>query len=125
MSAAAAKIDIVQSWSYGTLRSAVEDFASKFPELLVLLPGTGFIALQNSAGVHRLTFPLLARQLAQRQMAEDGLARLSTLGSEALAARVIFRALKQSTISYFSPVAGLPGFSRALARTLRELRLAG
>ncbi len=58
-------------------------------------------------------------------MAHDGLAPLSTLGCEALAARVVFRARKQGTISYFTPVAGLPGFSRALARTLRELRLAG
>ncbi len=58
-------------------------------------------------------------------MAELGLAPLSTLGSEALAARVIFRAREQESIEYFSPVAGLPGFSRALGRTLRELRLAG
>ncbi|MEO5926710.1 MAG: PD-(D/E)XK nuclease family protein [Bryobacteraceae bacterium] len=125
MRASAAKIDVVQSWSYGVLRSAVESFAAKFPELLVLLPGTGFIALQNTVGVHRLTFLQLARQLAQPQMAEDGIAPLGHLGSEALAARVIFRARQQSSISYFSPVAGLPGFSRALARTLRELRLAG
>jgi ATP-dependent helicase/nuclease subunit B len=125
MGAATAKIDVVQSWSYGRLRSALETFAAKFPELLELLPGTGFIPLRNTAGVHRLTFLQFACQIAQRQMAVEGLAPLSTLGSEALAARVVFQARKLGKLTYFTPVAGLPGFSRALARTLRELRLAG
>ena len=116
---------MVQSWANSTLCSAVEKFGSKFQELLVLLPGTGFTVFQNTAGVHRFTFLQLTRQLAQGRMAQAGLAPLSGLGSEALAARVVFRARQQGAIEYFSPVAGLPGFSRALARTLRELRLAG
>ena len=125
MGSSPAKIEVVQSWSYGILRSSVDAFAAKFQEILVLLPSTGFVAFQNTSGVHRLTFLQLARQLAQGQMAQERLAPLSTLGSEALAARVVFQARKLGKLFYFTPVAGLPGFSRALARTLRELRLAG
>ena len=121
--------DEVRSWSNGILGSAVESFATQLQECIVILPaGAHFFSFQNSAGsvgVHRLTFPQLARQLAQPRMAELGLAPLSALGSEALAARVIFCARQEDAIRYFSPVAGLPGFSRALSRTLRELRLAG
>lgn len=125
MHAAGSHIDVVQSWSNGILAAAVEAFGGQFPELLVVLPGTEFSIFQNTAGVHRLTLPQLVRQLAQGPMAEAGVAPLSGLGSEALAARVVFRARQEGTLGYFSGVAGLPGFSRALARTLRELRLAG
>lgn len=119
------QIDIAQSWSNGILCGAVEEFGAQFRELLVVLPGTGFSLFQNTTGVHRVTLPQLVRQLAQGPMAEAGVAPLSGLGSEALAARVVFKARREGTLSYFSPVAGLPGFSRALARTIRELRLAG
>jgi len=57
-------------------------------------------------------------------MAERGLAPLSGLGREAVAARVTQIALAQNQLVYFHPVAALPGFARALARTLVELRLA-
>jgi CRISPR/Cas system-associated exonuclease Cas4 (RecB family) len=125
MAAPTSKMDVVQSWSNSVLCSAMETFGSKFTELLAILPSTAYAVFQNTIGIHRLTLPQLARQLAQSRMAEAGIAPLSGLGTEALAARVIFRARQQGTIEYFSPVAGLPGFSRALARTLRELRLAG
>jgi CRISPR/Cas system-associated exonuclease Cas4 (RecB family) len=58
-------------------------------------------------------------------MAERGLAPLASLGQEALAARVAHEARRDHTLRYFDPVAGLPGFAAALARTLSELRLAG
>src|SRR5262249_55109359 len=45
-------------------------------------------------------------------------------GSEATAARVVFDARTEKVLEYFEPVATLPGFPRALARTLHELRLA-
>jgi len=57
-------------------------------------------------------------------MARLGLAPLSSLGREAVAARIAQKAQENQELSYFHPVAGLPGFARALARTLGELRLA-
>ena len=49
----------------------------------------------------------------------------SEAGTEALAARVVFDAAAAGDLTYFGPVASMPGFPKALARTLHELRLAG
>jgi len=46
-------------------------------------------------------------------------------GAEAVAARAIFDAVGAGELEYFNPVAAMPGFPKALARTLHELRLAG
>src|SRR5439155_12044877 len=46
-------------------------------------------------------------------------------GAEAIAARAAFDARAAGELAYFAPVAGMPGFPKALARTLYELRLAG
>src|SRR4029077_19906802 len=43
---------------------------------------------------------------------------------EAMAARAVFQAVQGDELAYFTPVARMPGFPRALARTLHELRLA-
>src|SRR5207249_1471060 len=47
---------------------------------------------------------------------------LSRLGVQALASRCIHRCLHEKVLEYFRPVAGMPGFARALATTLSELR---
>jgi CRISPR/Cas system-associated exonuclease Cas4 (RecB family) len=117
----------VQSRSNAKLVTAVLQFARRYPESLILTSpgGPGLTPADGSLGVHRLTFTQFARQAALPRMAELGLAPLSMLASEALAAHVAFRAREARSLRYFEPVAALPGFSRALARTLRDLRLAG
>jgi CRISPR/Cas system-associated exonuclease Cas4 (RecB family) len=57
-------------------------------------------------------------------MTVRGLAPLSSLGVEAIAARVIYAERESRPFAYFDGVATMPGFARALARTLGELRLA-
>ena len=106
------------------------DFARKYDQILVL--GATRAAADElafrigaAAGVHRLTLLQLAADLARPAMADRQLAPLTGLGVEALAARVIHAAREAGELSYFRPVAALPGFARALARTLGELRLAG
>ncbi len=76
-------------------------------------------------GVHRMTLIQLAGMLSTGSMARLKLAPLSRLGMEALAARSVFHCRRESRLEYFDPVAGTPGFPRALAATLRELRLEG
>jgi hypothetical protein len=49
----------------------------------------------------------------------------TTAGAEAMAARAVFDATAAGELEYFAPVASMPGFPKALARTLHELRLAG
>jgi ATP-dependent helicase/nuclease subunit B len=79
----------------------------------------------GAQGVHALTLTQLAANLAFEELGRRSLAPVSLLGIEALAARISHAALNAKQLSYFSPVAETPGFSRAVARTITELRLQG
>jgi ATP-dependent helicase/nuclease subunit B len=100
-------------WLVGASRGAADDLARG-------------IALESGAaiGVHRFSLPQLAARLAAPILAAEERAPATYLGSEAVAARATFDALKEGGLSYFAPVARTPGFPRALARTVQELRLA-
>lgn len=74
-------------------------------------------------GVHTLTLTQLAANLAAQPLGRLELAPISRLGIEALAARVVHAAATANALPYFAPVAQTPGFARALAKTLTELRL--
>ncbi|WP_216843139.1 PD-(D/E)XK nuclease family protein [Granulicella sp. S190] len=56
-------------------------------------------------------------------MMERGLSPVRRLAREAIAAEITARS--RAKLSYLAPVAGFPGFARALARTLEDLRLNG
>ncbi|MDB5108453.1 MAG: ATP-dependent nuclease, subunit, partial [Candidatus Binatus sp.] len=56
------------------------------------------------------------------QVAQRGLAPADGLAAEAVAARAVFHLAPTGALKYFEPVLNLPGFSRALARTLAEIR---
>ena len=98
----------------GASRGAVDDLART-------------IATETGAtfGHHRLSFTQLAARLAAAGLAAHGEAPASALGYEAVAARSAFEAANDKTLGYFSPVSRTPGFPKALARTLLELRLSG
>src|SRR5438132_5731261 len=74
-------------------------------------------------GMHRASLTQLAVRLASAEMARLGVAPATALGAEAVAARASFEALREQALTYFAPVARFPGFARALAATLAELRL--
>lgn len=73
-------------------------------------------------GTVRTTFALYVGSLARPVLAKRGLVVASSLTLEAVAARLARDA--QDALGPFHKVAKTPGFSRALARTLAELRLA-
>ncbi|HUN59452.1 MAG TPA: PD-(D/E)XK nuclease family protein [Candidatus Binataceae bacterium] len=75
------------------------------------------------AGVHRLTPNRLIAILAADQMAAMGLAPATSLATEAVAARAVFQLKRTGRLAWFEPVLDRPGFPRALARSLGELRL--
>ena len=75
-------------------------------------------------GLHRFSLAQLAARLAAPVLAGQRLAPSPYLASEAVAARATFDAARADALDYFLPVAHTPGFPRALARTLQELRLA-
>ncbi|MPZ17153.1 MAG: PD-(D/E)XK nuclease family protein [Luteitalea sp.] len=75
-------------------------------------------------GLHRFTLLQYASRAASSRLASRGLAPGTPLGTEAIAARAIFEAARAGRLRYFTPMVGCPGFPRALAATLAELRQA-
>jgi ATP-dependent helicase/nuclease subunit B len=98
----------------GASREAADDVARR----ITLARGTTF-------GLHRASFMQLIVRFAAGEMARLGVAPATALGAEAVAARVSFEAQRERALAYFAPVARFPGFARALAATLGDLRLAG
>ena len=78
-----------------------------------------------SFGWHRFSVLQLAARLALTDLARRGCSPSSPLGGEAVTARAIFDVIGSGQLRYFAPVAETPGFPRALAKTVSELRLAG
>ncbi len=139
-------VRLIKSRSNRRLLEAAAEFPASHQESLVITPGhsageelvhlagappsrknAGAHRSRGNAGVQRVTLVQLAADLARPAMAQLGLAPLTSLGLEALAARAVYRAREdpeqKHALNYFKPVAALPGFARALARTLSELRL--
>ena len=72
------------------------------------------------AGLRQLVLELSGAELNRRELAPVG-----RVVREALAARVAAEAARRGELKYLMPVAGFPGFPRALAETFEELRLNG
>jgi CRISPR/Cas system-associated exonuclease Cas4 (RecB family) len=76
-------------------------------------------------GLTRFSLTELAARAAASRVASARRLPGSQAGAEAMAARASFDAIAQGELEYFAPVASMPGFPKALARTIHELRLAG
>ncbi len=98
----------------GASRAAADEFALSF-------------AAERGAifGVTRMSVAELVSRLALPALAKKGLTPTAPLSDEAVAARVADDLLRGGRLDYFEPVAAMPGFPRALSRTLAELRMAG
>jgi CRISPR/Cas system-associated exonuclease Cas4 (RecB family) len=129
-------IRLATSTSASARLDAARAFLAEFPS------GTERVIVGASRGAA----DDLARAIAVRSGATFGLIRVSLTefaaraaaagaagrrmpgtqaGAEAVAARAVFDALGAGDLAYFEPVAATPGFPKALARTIHELRLAG
>src|SRR5215467_215353 len=97
----------------GASRGSVDDLA----RLISLERGATF-------GLHRLSFTQLAARLAVMELASRERAPTTRLGHEAVAVRAAFEARSDEALEYFLLVSQTPGFPKALARTLLDLRLA-
>ena len=126
---------IVSSSAAGARLAAARAFLAGFPadtELLIVAATRGAaddlvrgMARGRSVfGLHRFSLVELAARAAALHSGDRSIAGSSTNG-EAMAARAAFDALTAGHLSYFGPVARMPGFPSALARTILELRLAG
>jgi ATP-dependent helicase/nuclease subunit B len=75
-------------------------------------------------GLHRLSLAQAAARCAAAELARRRRTPVTSLGLEALAARVTFEARDAGALPYFGGVSRFPGFAPALAATLAELRRA-
>jgi ATP-dependent helicase/nuclease subunit B len=98
----------------GASRGAADDFARS----LAQRAGSTF-------GLSRFSLTELAARAAATALAGARRTPGTQAGAEAMAARAVFDALDAHELTYFEPVASMPGFRKALAGTLHELRLAG
>jgi hypothetical protein len=117
--------------------SAAEQFLSRFPnsaEIFVI--GATYAAaddfVRHYARLHNATFGIrrfslvqLAARISTLRLAVNDQTPCSALGMEAMVLRAVHDAYNQGSLAYFSPVAVLPGFAKAVRATASELRLAG
>ena len=98
----------------GATRGAADDLARR-------------IAVERGAtiGLARFSLTQIAARVAVTRLAGQGIAAATPLGAEAVAARAAFDASSSATLTYLAGVARMPGFPRALANTIGELRVAG
>ena len=74
-------------------------------------------------GWHRLTLSALAASIAAPVLATRGLIPLSRIGTEAIVARLVHRLNEEGRLARYHAVAAAPGFPRAVAGVITELRL--
>jgi hypothetical protein len=98
----------------GASRSAADDLA----RATALRRGATF-------GITRFSLTELAARAAIAGPSAGNHAPGTQAAAEAIAARTVFDATAAGELVYFGPVAKMPGFPKALARTIHELRLAG
>jgi ATP-dependent helicase/nuclease subunit B len=76
-------------------------------------------------GLHRFSLTQFAARLAIGRLAAAGVTPSSAVGAEALAVRAAYEAAIRNELPYFAPVTKFPGFARATAATIGDLRAAG
>lgn len=96
--------------------SASHEAGDEFVRQAALKAGARF-------GLARMTLERLAVNLAAPILARSGRVPTTSLSLEALTARAVHLLVSDEALSYFAPVAKRPGFPRAVARTLTELRM--
>lgn len=92
-------------------RGAADDFARRLA-----------VSAWATFGLSRFSLTQYVARTAMVALAGRGVAPATGLATEAVATRAAFAAALGGRLEYFSPVAAMPGFPRALARTLGELR---
>jgi ATP-dependent helicase/nuclease subunit B len=118
---------------YGELRARAVEFVAEWSgwgPVAVLAPvreaaDEAALAACGDAlpGVHRFAFRELVLELSAAELNRRGLVPVGRVVREALAARVTEAAVRAGALGYLAGVAGYPGFPKAVAATLEELRL--
>jgi len=127
---------VLTSTSAAARLAAAREFLSQRPsaaEAVIVSASRGAaddlaraLAFESGAsfGLTRFSFTELAARAAAESVTAGRRLPGTQASTEATAARAAFDATEAGELEYFAPVARLPGFPKALARTLHELRLA-
>jgi len=127
---------VIQSSSAADRIAAATEFIGSFPAATeLLLVGSsreavddlvrGFVHKAGATfGLHRFSLTQIAGRLAVGKLAGVGIAPASAVGAEALAARAAFEASTRHELRYFAPITKFPGFARATAAMIGDLRSA-
>src|ERR1700722_3453440 len=97
---------------------ATPDAANELARSVATTKGAAF-------GWHRLTLSRLAFAIAAPVLAARRLTPLSRIGADAIAARLAHGMNAEGRLSHYQSVAATPGFPRAVANVIAELRLTG
>jgi ATP-dependent helicase/nuclease subunit B len=118
------RIHRASAWLDG--RTAAEEVLIVGPTLDAANELVRAVAKQKGAafGWHRLTLSQLAATIAAPALATRGLIPLSRIGTDAIVARLVHRLNQEGRLSRYETVAAAPGFPRAVAGVITELRLA-
>src|SRR5438477_9000193 len=125
---------VATSFSVDERLKAATEFLARFAnnEVLILAPtrtaadelARGMCAQSGGVfGVHRFTLLQFAIQAATKRLVEAGKTILAGVAVDALAARAVYECRKRGKLQWFESVARTPGFFKALASTISELRL--
>jgi ATP-dependent helicase/nuclease subunit B len=125
---------IVASASIGRIGRAKQWLYGKLPAEEILVIGATLGAANELArsvardkgasfSYHRLTLGQLASALAQPVLAAQTTAPLGALGIQAVVNRVIHKLSKAEGLGRYANLTSGPGFARAIANVIRELRL--
>ena len=96
---------------------ATPDAANELARSVATTKGAAF-------GWHRLTLSRLAFAIAAPLLAARRLTPLSRIGADGIAVRLAHRMNAEGRLSHYQSVAATPGFPRAVAGVIAELRLA-
>jgi hypothetical protein len=96
---------------------ATLDAANELARKVVKKKGAAF-------GWHRLTLSQLAFAVAAPVLAARRLAPLGRIAADAFAARLVHRMSAEGRLGHYQSIAATPGFPRAVARVISEVRLA-
>jgi ATP-dependent helicase/nuclease subunit B len=127
---------VLQSPSAAERVEAAAEFIRSFaPATELLLVGSSREAVDDlvrglassveaTFGLHRFSLPQFAARLAIGRLAAAGITPSSTVGAEALGVRAAYEAVMRNELPYFASVTKFPGFARATAATIGDLRAA-
>jgi ATP-dependent helicase/nuclease subunit B len=129
------QIAVKSSAACARLRRAEVWLEGRNPDEELLLIGTTLDAANGLArtvaerkgaafGWHRFTLPQLAFTIAAPVLAARGLTPVTRIGADAIVARLVHRINAEGKLSHYQSVQATPGFPRAVASVIAELRLA-